>query len=178
MIGLDQRAEHWIVAHRVGWLDQVFVWISRLGLEGWILLVAALVATLVLRSPRIFLLVAASTLVAGLLARGIKEAVGRDRPVFGPGDPRPLVHRPSDPSFPSGHATTSFAAACALALAVPRLAVPAILFATAVAYSRLYLGVHFPLDVIGGAVLGVLVAIALRWLAANRPRSRRRLRTD
>ena len=176
MISLDHRLEEWVVHHRVSWLDDVFVWISRLGRVGWTLIVVALVATFVLRSPRIFLLVLSSAIVADQLARAIKEAVGRQRPLFGPGDPHPLVRMPTDPSFPSGHASASFAAAVALALAVPRLAVPALVFAAAVAYSRLYLGVHFPLDVIGGAVLGAAVAIALRWLAEalwpSRPRQR------
>jgi len=168
VIGLDHRLERWVVGHRVSSLDQVFVWLSNVGELGWLYLGVALVAALVLRRPPVFLLTLAADLVADLLANGIKAAVDRQRPQL----PHPLVKLPTDPSFPSGHASVSFACAVMLALTVPRLAAPALVLAAAIAYSRLYLGVHYPLDVLGGGVLGTAVAIALRQLAERRPRSR------
>ena len=176
MIGLDHRIERWVVEHRVSWLDQVFVWLSKVGVFGWIFLVVALAVALLCRRPQIVVLTLGADLAADLLDRGIKATVDRPRPHLGPTEPRPLVRLPTDASFPSGHAATCFACAVMLALLVPRLAVPVLVLASAIAYSRLYLGVHYPLDVIGGAGLGALVAIALRRLAATRPRSRPRLR--
>jgi undecaprenyl-diphosphatase len=110
-------------------------------------------------------------------AMGIKALVDRDRPPVDYAEPKTLVGVPHDASFPSGHAATSFAAATMLSFAFPRLAPALFLLAAAVAFSRVYVGVHYPLDVIGGAVLGVLVAIALRRLAAGLPRSRRAQQT-
>ena len=79
---------------------------------------------------------------------------------------------PHDGSFPSGHAATSFAAATVLTLYLPRWAPLWILLAVAIGFSRVYVGVHYPLDVVGGAVLGVLVATSLRLLVAALQRSR------
>ena len=78
---------------------------------------------------------------------------------------------PATYSFPSGHATVSFACATVLALAVPRLRVPLYALAALISFSRVYVGVHYPFDVLAGAVLGVAIAIALRMLAEALRRS-------
>jgi undecaprenyl-diphosphatase len=85
--------------------------------------------------------------------------------------PEPLLEAPSTYSFPSGRATVSFACATVLALAVPRLTWPLFLLAALISFSRVYVGVHYPFDVLAGAVLGVAIAIALRRLAAALRRS-------
>jgi membrane-associated phospholipid phosphatase len=172
VISLDHRLERWVVEHRVSWLDGVFVWISNLGAWGWIFLVVALAVTIVLRRPQVILLTLAALGAAEVLQWGMKAAVGRPRPHLPPTDPQPLVKLPKDPSFPSGHATVAFACAVMIALLVPRLAVPVLLLAAAIAFSRVYVGVHYPLDVLAGAALGAGLAIALRRLAAVRLRSR------
>ena len=105
-------------------------------------------------------------------AAGLKVLFDRDRPPLRYAEPKPLMHVPHDASFPSGHAATSFAAATMLSFAFPRLAPPLFVLAAAVAFSRIYVGVHYPLDVIGGAALGILIATALRLLVRVRRRSR------
>jgi undecaprenyl-diphosphatase len=151
----------------VGWLNPIFKGVSWIGRSGAVYLVAALLAAVLLRRLNVFLLVAAADLVAGLSADGIKNAIDRSRPTF-----RPLVAEPTSSSFPSGHAATSFACAAVLAWLMPKLAFPVFVLATAVAYSRVYLGVHYPLDVIGGAALGLVVSTALLLLARALRRSR------
>ena len=111
-----------------------------------------------------------------LISYGLKQAIGRERPNLAYAEPKPLVHAPHDGSFPSGHATVSFACATLLSFYVPRAAPLFFLLAAAIAWSRVYVGVHYPLDVLGGAALGVLIAIALRWLSAVPRRSARATR--
>ena len=71
-----------------------------------------------------------------------------------------LVKRPHGHSFPSGHTASAFAAAFALWLQNRKLGVPALVLAAFIAFTRLYLYVHFPTDVLGGAVLGIALGAA------------------
>jgi decaprenylphosphoryl-5-phosphoribose phosphatase len=85
--------------------------------------------------------------------QAIKLAVRRPRPRLA-GLP-PLIATPTQLSFPSAHATTSFAAARAFAGLLP--AVPLRAAAAAMALSRLYLGVHYPSDIVAGVALGAAI---------------------
>jgi undecaprenyl-diphosphatase len=143
----------------------VFVWLTRLGTHGLLWLVLGLAVALVLRRPLPFVLVLLGVAAADGLAGLVKAAVGEGRP----DEPDPLVTIPHSHSFPSGHTATSFAAATVLSAFAPRAAPAFYILALAIGYSRLYVGVHWPLDVVGGAVIGVLTALLL--LAAVRRRS-------
>ena len=134
----------------------------------------ALVLSAVYRRWGALWLTVIAVALADWSATGIKALVGRDRPPVHYARPKALVPVPHDASFPSGHAATSFAAATILTFAFPRLAPALFVLAAAVAFSRVYVGVHYPLDVVGGAVLGMLVALALRGVLHLRGRSRGR----
>ena len=120
----------------------------------------------------VFALTVIAVALADWSSMGLKALVDRPRPPLRYSEPKTLVALPHDASFPSGHAATSFAAATMLAFAFPRLAPFLYVLAAAVAFSRVYVGVHYPLDVIGGAFLGVLVALALRLLVSRRTQHR------
>jgi undecaprenyl-diphosphatase len=169
----DRHLERWVVHHRAGWLNPIFEALSWVGGEGLIWLALGLVLAAIWRRPFVFVQVAFADAAADLLAYGLRALIDRPRPPAVYQEPKPLVHVPLGGSFPSGHAATSFACATMLSLIVPRYTVAFFLLAAAIAWSRVYNGVHYPLDVLGGAALGVVVAIALRWLLKALPRSRR-----
>jgi undecaprenyl-diphosphatase len=125
------------------------------------------------RRPGLVVLVLAADGTADLVASGLKRLVDVDRPPLRYPQPEALVRVPRDGSFPSGHTATSFACATVLAFAFPRLAAPLYLLAAGIAFSRVYVGVHYPLDVVGGALVGAVVAIALLTLVRARRRSPR-----
>lgn len=172
MVGLDRRVDRWVAAHRLGALDPVFVFLTRIGSYGAVWIVLAALLALLARRPRVLVLVAVAVYGSDLAAAGLKAAVDRRRPPLGDGV-HALVGVPASGSFPSGHAATSFAGATMLAALRPRVAVPVYLLATAIAWSRVYVGVHYPLDVLGGAALGAAVATALLLLVRFRRRSGR-----
>jgi undecaprenyl-diphosphatase len=163
----DRHLEHWIVGLRAGWLDWFFVGLSRIGTLGLVWILIALVLALLWRRPSVFLTVVVADAVADGLAELGKAIVQRHRP---------YEHQLGPPtstwSFPSGHSATAFACATVFSTFAPRWRVPFFLLATLIALSRLYNGVHYPTDVVAGALLGVLVALLVLEAAS---RARRRL---
>jgi undecaprenyl-diphosphatase len=119
-------------------------------------------------------LVIAIALTDQIACSVLKPLVGRVRPcnALSPEQCRLLVGRSSAMSFPSAHAANSFAMATVASWRLSRFAPLLFLFAAAVAYSRVYVGVHYPLDSIAGAILGawlgrfaiwLVVAVRRRW---------------
>jgi undecaprenyl-diphosphatase len=107
---------------------------------------------------------------AALLVGILKQTFDRARPPLVDSALDPIGAVPASASFPSGHAATAFAAAVAIGLVHPRLRRPLLTVAAVVALSRVYLGVHYVLDVIAGSVLGAAVGIAAaRVVAAVAP---------
>ena len=119
------------------------------------------------------MLVAATAVTMSLLNTLVKYVVQRDRPPTIILDPEPLMEVPTTSSFPSGHTSTSFACAFVISRLAPRLTVPVFVLAALIGFSRIYVGVHYPLDVLAGAIFGVLVAKALLMLREALRRSRR-----
>ncbi len=152
----------WIQAHlRCGFLDAVLPAISRTANHGelWIILAVIL---LLIRGQRKYGASVACGLILDLVSCNIilKPLIGRIRPFAVNGLVELLIAAPTDASFPSGHTAASFAAVFALKTAGSPLWKPALAVALVIAFSRLYLYVHWPSDVLGGALLGAAVGWA------------------
>ena len=117
------------------------------------------------RIPLAALAATTAFFVASGLNAVLKAIFDRSRPPEAI-DFEALVGVPTSPSFPSGHAMSAFAVAGAIALIAPRLRKPVLVLAAAIAFSRVYLGVHFWIDVLVGSALGL--AIGLGCAAAAR----------
>lgn len=94
----------------------------------------------------------------------IKNLVNRDRPCWIDTEVALLIRDPWDSSFPSGHTLNAFSAATAMFINDRRLGIPALLLAALIGFSRLYLFVHFPTDVLFGMVLGIADALIVCFL--------------
>lgn len=147
-------------------LDTLMCAITRLGDAGifWILLCIVLLIVPKTRKSGIILM--AALLVDLVVCNGIlKPLVHRIRPFDVKTGIELLVKRPTDYSFPSGHTAASFASVMALYLAgEKKIWIPALILAVLIAFSRLYLYVHYPTDVLGGMVVGLAAGALGYWL--------------
>lgn len=139
----------------------MFVGLSIIGSGALVWLAVGIALTVLRRNFAPFIFVAATALLSNLIVTGIKYAVGRDRPPAVILDPEPLMEVPTTSSFPSGHAATSFACAVVLSRIAPRLTIPLFVLAALIAFSRVYVGVHYPFDVLAGSLLGVALGLTV-----------------
>ena len=175
---LSYLAEHfdlpvleWIAAHlRCGFLDGVMPVVTKLGDAGifWILLSVVLLLIPKYRKAGLSMGIA---LLIGLVVCNItlKPLIARPRPYdyqlahFGK-TIELLIAAPHDFSFPSGHTLASFEAATALLLHNRKWGICAIVLASVIAFSRLYLYVHYPTDVLFALVMGIAFGFLGTWI--------------
>lgn len=107
--------------------------------------------------------------IGQLMSIGLKHLINRPRPFVQYGERIHPVNYGTGPSFPSGHTTLAFSTAASLALARKQWTVtlPISLWAGSVGYSRMYLGRHFPTDVLGGMVVGAISGIIGHWVTGR-----------
>lgn len=145
------------------WLDRFMVFITALGNGGVLWMLIAALLLIIPRTRKLGAALAASLLLEAVCCNLLlKPLVGRARSFEVNTAVQLLVSRPTDFSFPSGHTGAAFASASALCFGGSRLWIPAGALALLIAFSRLYLYVHYPSDVAAGAVLGVM----LGWLGS------------
>lgn len=152
---------------RVPVLDQFMIFYTNLGDVGFLFLAAAFIM-LLFRNTRRAGGTALTAMTFGLIVTNltVKPLISRARPWVVLEDFEVLV-KSSDPnSFPSGHTCAAFAFAVAMCVSLPQKWGRAVALAAAVlmGFSRLYVGVHFPSDVLAGAVIGTLCGLIAGWV--------------
>ena len=164
LLELDGRLLLWIktfFANPV--LDEIMIFVSKTGNKGFFWIAIGVLFLLLGCKNRVWLkrgwMVLFSLAGNFLLTNVIlKPMVDRTRPYYVLGYD-PVIPPVGDPSFPSGHTAASFAAATAIYAINKRWGIAAYLYVAVMGFSRLYLGVHFPTDVLAGAVVGTLAAL-------------------
>ena len=181
MEALDREAFLWVVDHRVEWLDPLFLGVTLAGFGGavWIALAPALARWAGRPVVRTLVLTAACVWTADLVSLMVKLVVERPRPFETLAGPEPLLSATVGQSMPSGHAATSAAGALILWRLTRKAPAALALLAVAIGFSRVYVGAHYPFDVLAGLALGAVVAAAAAAgleLRARRPPSGTRRR--
>lgn len=138
-------------------LDKIMVTFTFLGELGWFWILCAIVL-LFFRKYRRNGWIVLFTLLTGVLIANVllKNLVARVRPYDVNTAVTLIISKPTDWSFPSGHATASFGAAAGLMYANKKFGIAAYIIAAIIAFSRMYLYVHYPTDILGGIAVGTL----------------------
>jgi undecaprenyl-diphosphatase len=175
VIDWDTAARDWLTTHHHPIADVVMVGLSAIGRAGAVWIAITVILALIDRSRlrAAAVVFAALTLAYAMTDLVIKPVVARARPYEASVATRVIDRRPLTYSFPSGHAASSFAAAMTLSELWPAGRIGVWVLAILVSVSRIYVGVHYPLDVIGGAILGILSA----WIAHRAIAPRQLLRS-
>ena len=165
---LDERALVWIAEHiRCAVLDPFMKVYTQLGNTGMLFIVLGLLM-LFYKPTRKAGFSALCAMLIGLIVVNftIKPLVARDRPWLVIANFVNLVPEHDPNSFPTGHTNAAFAFALAVCMSAPKrwMRIAAVCAAVVMGLSRLYVGVHFPSDVLVGAVIGSLCGLAGAWI--------------
>ena len=162
LFNLDASILLWIQANLRGALDGFFIVVTHLGDAGilWIILTIIMMCV---RKTRRTGVTCAISMILGMIAVNLilKNWIARIRPYELIEGLTLMIEKQVDYSFPSGHAANSFACAWVMLRTMKkRWGVPALLLAALIAFSRLYVGVHYPSDILAGILIGIAAAEA------------------
>lgn len=162
LMTLEESILLWIQSNvRNEWLTPVFIFITKLGNGGFIWILGSILLLAPKKTRKIGVMAVAALICSVLIDNVmLKNAVARTRPYEVIEGLTSLVGVQKDFSFPSGHTGSSFAAAVVMFRGLPKkFGVPALILAFLIGFSRLYVGVHYPTDVLAGALIGTGIAL-------------------
>ena len=146
--------------------NAIMKFITHLGDGGWLWIVIGVILLLFKKTRLAGFSVLISLAINALFTNvTLKDLIARPRPFHVSDQILPLIPLPSSFSFPSGHTSGSLTAAFALYKTTPKkYGVPAVILAALIGLSRIYVGVHYPTDVLAGAIIGVICGfISIRY---------------
>lgn len=139
-------------------LTQIMTFITNLGYWGIFWIILGIGLSIIRKTRTIGILLLISVLLSGLINDLIlKNIFSRNRPFIDLSWLTPLINKPIDYSFPSGHSFCSFACAYVVFSYNKKIGIFAYILAFLIAFSRIYLGVHYPTDVIAGMLFGTVL---------------------
>ena len=142
---------------RTGFMDYIMPIISHMGDAGLIWIVLSIGLIIHKKTRKIGLVIIIALVLNGIICNIIlKPMIGRIRPFDVNTSIKFLINKPSDFSFPSGHTSSSFVVASVLFFRKSKLFVPSLILGILIGFSRLYLYVHYPSDVLAGLILGIV----------------------
>ena len=146
---------HMIQGWHQDWLSEIMIFFSSIGNGGMVWIAVSLVLLLIPRTRKCGLTMVLAMLLTMILGNEIiKKVVARPRPCAVDRSVTLLIPFPGQYSFPSGHTSNSFSAAVSIFLFYRKPGILALLVAAIIAFSRMYLFVHYPTDILGGILLG------------------------
>ena len=141
-------------------LDKIMLFFTKIGNIGLPWLAVAVILPFFKKTRPCGIAILLSLLLKEIIGNlALKNLIARERPCWIDPSVPLLISAPSSYSFPSGHTFDGFAASVSIFLYNKKAGIAAIIVAAAIAFSRMYLFVHFPTDVLASVVLGILVAV-------------------
>lgn len=149
-------------------MDKIMVIITTLGNKGAIWIVITLIFLITKRYRKVGIMMACGLILNAILGEVIlKNIIQRGRPFINFSDISLLIKIPTTYSFPSGHTASSFVAVGIIFGTLKKYRWQALALAILIAFSRMYLFVHYPSDIIGGVILGIISSRIILGIWAN-----------
>ena len=167
LLGLDGNILLFIQEHLIfDFLTPIMMFITKLGNAGWFWLILLAVLCCSAKYRKVGMTGITAVLIGFLITNVVlKNAVARIRPYEVVEGLMLIGRKATDWSFPSGHSTCSMAAGIVLLKKMPEQAgIPLFVLAVFICYSRLYIGIHYPSDVLGGILIGTFAAFSALYI--------------
>ncbi|MBA5851611.1 phosphatase PAP2 family protein [Clostridium sp. cel8] len=138
-------------------MDKIMIFTTKLGNTGIIWIAISLFLIMSKKNRKAGIVTLAAVVLGAILGEGIiKNIVQRPRPFEESNIVHILISKPKSYSFPSGHTTAAFAATSTLSRYFKKYSIGLFILAILIAFSRIYLYVHYPTDILGGIILGLI----------------------